>query len=84
MYMYMYMYRYHRERIVYVRIVYGRQWRRRLDAVYGKIMLTISIKFIAAPCQPAGEDDTACHHGTLSEYELKLRGKRRAGKESLK
>jgi len=22
------------------------------------------------------EDDTACHHGTLSEYELKLQGKR--------
>lgn len=34
-------------------------------------MLTISIKF-ARP--PAGEDDTACHHGTLSEYELKPRG----------
>lgn len=40
-------------------------------------MLTISIKFIAAPCRPlGGEDDTACHHGTLSEYKLKLQRKR--------
>jgi len=50
----------------------------------GKIMLTISIKFIAVPCRsPAEEDDTACHHETLSEYELKLyreREERKAGR----
>lgn len=32
---------------------------------------------------PVGEDDTACHHGTLSEYELDYRGEReRRGKSA--
>jgi len=44
--------------------------------VYGKIMLSISIKFIAGPCSVARrENDTACHHGTCYlSYELKLDG----------
>jgi len=56
-----------------------------LDAVYGKIMLTISIKFIAAPCRPpAGEKTislaiTGRYLSTNSNYGERERGREESG-----
>jgi len=73
------------------RIVYGcrRGWRVVAEAasweygarVYGKIMLSIFIKFIGGLCSAARENDTACHRGTLSELATPTRRDRGAGRK---